>query len=201
MFPLCDVIETLETYSWGRTMSEGKNPIAAAKTSTRRQVISGAALTLGTLAASPTLWAKPQQGAKEAPSAGAEKTRTSLHQEIDFKVGPQRIYEALLDAKQFSAFSGAPAEIDRVAGGAFSMFGGIIVGRNIELVPNQRIVQAWRPKYWAAGVYSLVKFELKEQGAQTKVVLDHTGFPEGLFASLDSGWYERYWEPMKKFLV
>jgi activator of HSP90 ATPase len=182
-------------------MSDLQNAIAAAKTSTRRQVISGAALTLGALAASSTLWGKPQQGAKEAPSAGTDQTRTSLHQEIDFKVGPQRLYEALLDAKQFSAFSGAPAEIDRGAGGAFSMFGGIIVGRNIELVPNQRIVQAWRPKYWRAGVYSIVKFELKEQGSRTKVILDHTGFPEGLFASLDSGWYERYWEPLKKFFA
>ena len=182
-------------------MSDIQNAIAAAKTSTRRQVISGAALALGVLAARSTLWGKPQQAAKEAPNAGADKTRTFLHQEIDFKVGPQRIYEALLDAKQFSAFSGAPAEIDRRAGGAFSMFGGIIVGRIIELVPNQRIVQAWRPKYWGAGVYSVVKYELKEHGSQTTVILDHTGFPEGLFTSLDSGWYERYWEPMKKFFA
>lgn len=182
-------------------MSEGKHLIAAAKAPTRRQMISGVAMTFGTLAAGSTLWGNPQQGPKEAPSAAADKTRTSLHQEIDLKVGPQRIYEALLDAKQFSAFSGAPAEIDRIAGDAFSMFGGIIVGRNIELRSNQRIVQAWRPKYWAPGVYSVVKFELKGQGSQTKVILDHTGFPEGLFASLDSGWYERYWEPLKKFFA
>ncbi len=182
-------------------MSEGKNVMAIAKAPTRRRMISSVAMMFGALSASSTAWGMAQQNAKEAPSAGADKTRTSLHQEIDFKIGPQRIYEALLDARQFSAFSGAPAEIDRVAGGAFSMFGGIIVGRNIELVPNQRIVQAWRPKYWAPGVYSLVKFELKDQSAQTKVVLDHTGFPEGLFASLDSGWYERYWEPLKKFFA
>src|SRR5438309_1234443 len=35
-----------------------------------------------------------------------------IHQEIDFKASPQRIYEALLDAKQFAAFSGRPAEIN-----------------------------------------------------------------------------------------
>ncbi len=67
------------------------------------------------------------------------------------KSDPQHIYEALLDAKKFNAFPGAPAEIDRKAGGAFSMFGGQIVGRNIELVPNQRIVQAWRPSPLGAG--------------------------------------------------
>jgi activator of HSP90 ATPase len=94
-----------------------------------------------------------------------------------------------------------PAEIDPKVGGALSMFGGLILGRNVELVPNQRIVQAWRPASWDPGVYSMVKFELKGQAAKTTVVLDHTGFPEGSFRHLDSGWYARYWEPLKKYLA
>jgi len=81
------------------------------------------------------------------------------------------------------------------------MFGGLIMGRNVELIANQRIVQAWRPASWEAGVYSIVKFELKEQSAGARIVLDHTGFPEGKFGGLDSGWHERYWEPLKKFLA
>ena len=81
------------------------------------------------------------------------------------------------------------------------MFGGLIIGRNLELVPKERIVQAWRPADWEAGVYTLVKFEMKERGSQTQVILDHTGFPEGNFRHLDSGWYLRYWEPLRKFLA
>ena len=84
----------------------------------------------------------------------------TIRQEIEFKTNPQRVYDALLDAKQFSAFTGAPAEIDRRVGGAFSCFGGIITGRNIELVPNKPIVQAWRVKIWPEGLYSIVGFEL-----------------------------------------
>jgi activator of HSP90 ATPase len=106
-----------------------------------------------------------------------------------------------LDSKQFGAFSGDAAEISPEAGGTFSMFGGRIVGRNIELVPNQRIVQAWREASWGPGVYSLVKFELKEQGSKTKVVLDHTGFGEGDFEHLNPGWKMRYWDPLEKFLA
>jgi activator of HSP90 ATPase len=138
---------------------------------------------------------------KKTPSTAANQARTSLHQEIDIKSSPQRIYELLLDSKQFAAFSGMPAEVDPKAGGAFSMFGGMIVGRNVELVPNQRIVQAWRPASWDPGIYSIVKFELKPQGSETKVVLDHTGFPQGAFDHLDPGWGMRYWEPLKKFLA
>jgi len=69
------------------------------------------------------------------------------------------------------------------------------------LIPGQRIVQAWRPQSWDKGVYSIVKFELEERDSQTRVVLDHTGFPEGKFDGLDSGWHERYWEPLRKFLA
>jgi activator of HSP90 ATPase len=166
---------------------------------TRRQLIVAGAATFAGLAAG-SARALTQQGMKEVPSTGADKARTYLHQEVDFKASPHRIYEILLDSKQFAAFSGEPAEINHDVGGAFSMFGSRIVGRNVELIPDQRIVQAWRPSYWEPGVYTLVKFELKEQGSQTKVILDHTGFPEGNFAQLNEGWRMHYWERLAKYL-
>jgi len=104
-----------------------------------------------------------------------------------------------LDPKQFAAFSGMPAEIDANAGGAFSLFGGQIVGRNVELITSQRIVQAWRPAHWTPGVYSIVKFELKPNGSGSTLVLDHTGFPEGLADHLDSGWHEHYLSALQKY--
>ena len=36
-------------------------------------------------------------------------------------------------------------------GGTFKTFGGLIEGRNVELIPGQRIVQAWRPASWDPG--------------------------------------------------
>jgi activator of HSP90 ATPase len=162
---------------------------------TRRQVMSGVALAVGTLAVG--LSAR----ATEPAAASKNQTRTSLHQEVRFKASPQRIYEALLSSQQFAAFSGAPASIDPKVGGAFSMFNGMITGVTVELVPNQRIVQAWRPSHWNPGVFSSVRFELKPEGAETLVVLDHTGFPEGAFDSLSSGWNAHYWQPLTKFLA
>jgi activator of HSP90 ATPase len=167
----------------------------------RRQAISGMAAGLGSLVAAPMLLGKPQQTMSETPSTGIEALLTYLHQEIEFKAAPQRIYDTLLDSKQFAAFTGAPAEISREAGGAFSLFGGLIVGRNVELMPNKLIVQAWRPSHWNLGQYSIVRIELKEHAGQTQLVLDHTGFPEGDFRHLNSGWQEHYWERLKKFLA
>jgi activator of HSP90 ATPase len=168
--------------------------------STRRQVMAGGALALGGLALS-SVSALGQQTMTETASTGADKTRTSIHQEVDLKASPHRIYEILLDSKLFSGFSGEPATIDPKAGGTFTMFGNRIEGRNIELVADQRIVQAWRAAYWEPGYYTVVRFEIKEQGTQTHVVLDHTGFHEGQFATLSSGWKEHYWDRMTKYLA
>jgi activator of HSP90 ATPase len=182
-------------------MIDGTDSNLPVRTPTRRQVIAGIAMALGGLAAGGEGWAKTQPQMQEAPSTAANRSRTFLHQEVDFKASPPRIYDILLDSKQFAAFTGMPAEIDPKAGGAFSMFGGLVVGRNIELLPNQRIVQAWRPTHWDSGVYSIVKFELRSQNSGTTIVLDHTGFPEGEFDHLDPGWKLRYWDPLAKYLA
>jgi activator of HSP90 ATPase len=177
------------------------NPTASS-TTTRRRMAQGIALTLGGLASPKTLAAMAQKPLAELAASEANKSRTSLHQSIQLNASPERIYAALLDAKQFASFSGLPAQIDPKAGGLFSMFGGQIVGMTVELVPNQRIVQAWRPAHWNPGVYSMARFELKPGNpVGTTVVLDHTGFPEGDFDSLDWGWHSHYWEPLRKFLA
>jgi activator of HSP90 ATPase len=106
-----------------------------------------------------------------------------------------------MESKRFAAFSGLPAEIDPKEGGSFSMFGGRIVGRNVELVPGQRVVQAWRPNHWDAGRYSIALFELKPRDGGATVVFDHTGFPEGDYDSLLSGWDGHYWGPLAKYFA
>lgn len=151
----------------------------------------------GTLAAATPLLASAQ-AMHEVPPNAAHAKLTALHLEQDVPASPAHIYAALLDSRQFAAFSGLPADIDPKAGGAFSMFGGMIVGRNVELVPSQRIVQAWRPTHWDPGIFSIVKFDLKAVGSGTTIVLDHTGFPEGEFDSLSSGWHSHYLDNLKK---
>ena len=141
-------------------------------------------------------------GAGAAASAHAQtnKPGTAIHQEVDFPAAPARIFEILLDAQQFSAFTHRPAEVQPQPGEAFKRFGGLIEGRNVELAPNQRIVQAWRPASWPAGVYSLVRFELVPRGSGTRIVLDHAGFTEDKWEGLSEGWPSRYWEPLRKYL-
>lgn len=127
---------------------------------------------------------------------------SSIRQEVMFKTTPEKLYMALTDARQFSAFTGgAPTEIRSEVGGAFSCFGGMISGINIELVPNQRIVQAWRAGNWEPGVHSIVRFELNGQGGETRLVFEHSGFPVDQREHLDGGWKKMYWAPLQKYLA
>ena len=125
-----------------------------------------------------------------------------IQQEILFRASPKRVYDALLDSRQFSEFTGgAVSEISHDPGGALLCFGGMITGRNVELVPDRRIVQAWRVGNWPEGVYSIVSFDLKAQGPDTLLTLRHAGFPEGTGEHLNSGWHKMYWEPLQKYLA
>jgi uncharacterized protein YndB with AHSA1/START domain len=174
---------------------------------TRRQVIASVAMAFGSLALGSTeSWA----GAED----GVSHTAESIHQEPVFKASRKRVYEALTESKQFDKIidlsgvmksgmlppgTNKPTLISRESGGAFMIFGGFITGRQIELVPSERIVQAWREGSWDPGVYSIAKFELVEQGSGTKIVFDHTGFPGG-GEHLAAGWKAHYWQPLGMLL-
>jgi activator of HSP90 ATPase len=124
----------------------------------------------------------------------------TIRQTVTFKTSPDKLYKALMSGSQFSKATGAPAEIAQGEGGAFSCFGGQITGRHIELVPNKRIVQAWRAGPWEESVYSIVKFDIRKSGAATTLDLEHSGFPDGGEEHLEGGWHKMYWEPLKAYL-
>ena len=185
-----------------------KGPHLLANQVTRRQMLAGVAVALGALGLGNAPAALAQ--APEEVSHSAE----SIHMEPVFKASRKRVYDALTEAKQFQKItmlseavsSGAvhgtkPAEFKAEPGGAFSLFDGFIIGRNLELIPNERLIQAWRVAYWPEGAWSITKFVLVEQGPDTKLVFDHTAFPKGDADHLLGGWKGNYFEPMAKFLA
>jgi activator of HSP90 ATPase len=172
---------------------------------TRRQAIAGVGVAPGGRALFSRAWARVEEEISHSAEA--------IHQEPVFKATRQRVYEALTTTRQFDKIiqlsgvmqsmseSNEPTDINREVGGPFAVFGGYITGRHLELVPNERIVQAWRVGSWPSGIYSIVKFDLVEHRRTTKIIFDHTGFPQGLAEHLASGWKAHYWDPLEKFLT
>ncbi|MGA2098238.1 MAG: SRPBCC domain-containing protein [Candidatus Acidiferrum sp.] len=149
----------------------------------------------------------------QAGADGISHNNDAIHQEVVFHASRKRVYEALTDGKQFEKVvllsdamkskmvQNSATTMGPEAGSAFSTYGGYVSGRQIELVPGERIVQAWRAGSWPEGAYSIAKFVLTEQGDATKLVFDHTGFPPGTAEHLALGWKANYWEPLAKFLA
>lgn len=121
----------------------------------------------------------------------------AIQQTVTINTSPEKLYESLLSSEVFSAFTGAPADIASDEGGKFACSGGQITGRHIELLPNQRIVQAWRAGPWPEGVYSIVRFDIGGTDGSAEIVLQHSGYPDGGEEHLEGGWHRMYWQPLK----
>jgi activator of HSP90 ATPase len=124
---------------------------------------------------------------------------------INYKVlvyaAPKKVYDALMNSKQHSKFTGAPAKIGSKPGKSFTCYGNYISGFTLELRPAKRIVQAWRSKGWPNGHFSIVTFKVSPTAkGQTELHFTQIGVPADDYAAKNKGWRTHYWEPLKKFL-
>ncbi len=130
------------------------------------------------------------------------KTRT-IRQKAWFNTTPHEVYEFLMDSKKHCQLGGE-CKISRKVGGKLNISDGYIVGENVELIPDEKIVQKWRPMEdcWPEGHYSIVTFKLapiKGKGG-TGLTFTQTGVPAECGDRFDSGWRDYYWTPMKELL-
>ena len=124
----------------------------------------------------------------------------SLRQVVTFRAKPKAVYHALMDSRSHSEFTGAKARIGSRPGAAFSAYDGSLSGIIVDLVPDRRIVLAWRADSWAEGDYSIARFTLTPAGKGTRVVFEQFGIPSFDYAGVRDGWRDFYWEPMRQLL-
>jgi len=124
----------------------------------------------------------------------------TIRQSVTFKASPHEVYEALMDSNKHSKFTGSEVQMSHKVGSKFSVYGGDIQGVNLELVPDQKIVQSWRYSDWPKGHYSEATFSLKEVPGGTRLTFTQTGVPEEFYDDISQGWRDYYWEPMKEML-
>lgn len=124
-----------------------------------------------------------------------------IRQTVEFSASPHEVYEALMDSKKHAEFTGSAARISRKVNGEYSAYDGYITGRNLELIPDQKIVQEWRAVDWEPGQSSQVTFELTAIPTGTRLDFTHTGLPEGTEEEFTRGWIDNYWEPMQKMFA
>lgn len=124
----------------------------------------------------------------------------TLRQTATFKASPRAVFEALIDSRKHSAFTGMPARIDPKPGGRFTAYGGYLEGVTLALVPNKKIVQLWRSKNWPPYHYSTVTFALTPVRGGTRLQFTQQGVPTNDYRAKRSGWVSSYWDKLRAFL-
>jgi activator of HSP90 ATPase len=122
-----------------------------------------------------------------------------ITQTYEVKASPTEVFDALTNADTIQKWSGAPAQIEAQAGTEFSLFGDNILGKNVEIVPNQKIVQDWREKSWETS--SKVTFTLAPKNGGTTVELLHEDVPEAARETISQGWQEFYMGQIQKMFA
>jgi len=128
------------------------------------------------------------------------KTET-IRQRVLIPTAPADVYEAFIDAKKHSKFTGSKATSDPKVGGKFTAWDGYIIGKNLELQPAKRIVQEWQTTDWPEGQPpSRLELSFKKAAAGTEITMVHSGVPADQAADVAQGWIDFYWKPLKKHL-
>jgi len=123
-----------------------------------------------------------------------------IRQSVTFKATPHAVYEALMDSRRHAAFTGEAAKISRKVGGPIMAYDGFITGRNLELVPDKKIVQEWHASEWDDGHLSKVTFKLAPVAGGTRLSFTHSHVPDKFVDSIRQGWIDSYWTPLKSYL-
>ena len=123
----------------------------------------------------------------------------ALRMTVLLPASPDEVYNAWLDPTQHGEFTGSPAEVEAVVGGAHSAWDGYITGKIVELEPGKRIVQSWRTtEFPVEAGDSRLALTLTAVDGGTELLLEHLDIPEGQGHAYEQGWVEYYFEPMKK---
>jgi len=125
---------------------------------------------------------------------------TTITQKVIIPAAPEEVYDAFIDAKKHSAFTGSKATCDPTVGGEFTAWDGYITGKNLELERGKRIVQEWITTEWPDGYGpSRLEFTFRKVNGGTELTMVHSDIPEEQAEDYRQGWIDNYWDPLKKY--
>ena len=110
---------------------------------------------------------------------------------------PEEIYTALTNPLTLELWTGEPAEMSIEPGSEFSLWGGSIVGKNIEFEENKRLVQQWY--FDGQEAESIVTIKLHPDKNGTSAELRHTNIPDSDYEDMTEGWNDAYFGSLFEF--
>ena len=124
--------------------------------------------------------------------------RKSVYEKNDLRkrsnVSPDEVYDAWMDSKKHSAFTGAKAVSSKKKGGKYFAYGGYHDGVNLDLKRGKKIVQSWHASNWEKGHFAKATFIFSKTKTGTLVKFTHAGVPDYDYKSIANGWKQYYWK-------
>ncbi len=118
---------------------------------------------------------------------------------VQFPVEPERIYHAWLNSEEHSLMTGGAANTSESNGAEFDAWDGYISGRNVELVPHEKIVQHWRTvEFQDNDPDSILEIDLRSIKGGCEMILIHTNIPDDQ-PDYEQGWRDNYLDPMREY--
>ena len=122
-------------------------------------------------------------------------------QSVTFKASPEELFALFTDSKKHSASTGAAATASAKAGAKWTAFEGMLLGKNLAVVPGKMIVQAWRASHWhESDLDSILILNFSKVAGGGRVDLVHAGVPQHDHKGVTKGWPQYYWVPWKAYL-
>ena len=119
---------------------------------------------------------------------------------MHFEASPSDVFDALLNPVKHAEFTRSPATTSRRTGARFTAWDGYISGKNIRLVKHRKIVQEWKTTEWPKGYPpSRPEFTLNARNDGTELKMVHSRVPAEQVEDYRKGWYDSYWNPLKKY--
>ncbi|NOR88406.1 MAG: ATPase [Bacteroidales bacterium] len=119
---------------------------------------------------------------------------------FNIKAEPQDVFTALTNPFSIELWSGETAIMSKEVGAEFSIWGGDIVGKNVEVVENEKLVQEWFFSEENEGNPSIVNIKIWPKKSGSSVELLHTNIPDEAYENIVEGWNEAYLGAIKQLL-
>ena len=124
----------------------------------------------------------------------------TIKQKVIILASPDEVYEALVDPKKHSEFTGAKATGKAKVDGKFTAWDGYSFGKYLAIEKGKRILQEWQTTDWPEGYPpSKLELTLQETPKGTELTMIHSDVPAEQDKELADGWIEYYWNPLKAY--
>lgn len=177
--------------------ADGVNATAASVSQSANQAAAYLASAVSPPAQSTSAATVPSGSSTSATAA------TTLKDSVKFNCPASELYRFLTEPQRIVAWSRSPASaLPQIVlpGAPFSLFGGNICGRFVEMMAPNSLVMDWKLKDWPTDTKVTIAIAEDGDGSACRIDLTQEGVPAQDVDLIRSNWHNYYWTPIKRLL-